>query len=478
MQELSVDVAIIGAGTAGITAYRGAIEHTDSVLLIEGGPYGTLCARVGCMPSKLLIAAAEAAHAVVEAPRFGVHPEGTVRIDGAAVMDRVRRERDRFVSLVLESIETLKSAHKLRGHARFLDNHRLQVGFHAVVTAKAIVIATGSLPRYPDAFKTLGNRLITSDQVFEWQDLPGSMAVFGAGAIGLELGQALHRLGVKTFVFGHGGRLGPLTDPAVVKSCHPYFAKEFYLNLDAHVNTLKNDGDQALVTFTGADGQVRSEAFDYVLAATGRVPNVTDLGLENTELALDKQGVPLFDPYTLQAGDSPVFIAGDVNGERPLLHEAADEGRIAGSNAGRYPDIRVGLRRTPLGVVFCDPQIAMAGRRYRELEPDCFAIGEASFEDQGRSRIMAKNQGLLRVYAQHGTGRLLGAEMCGPQAEHIGHLLAWACQQQLTITQMLDMPFYHPVVEEGLRTALKDAQHKLHLGPSPVAYALDCGPGA
>ena len=153
------------------------------------------------------------------------------------------------------------------------------------------------------------------------------------------------------------------------------------------------------------------------------------------------------------------------------------------SSCIRFPDIRAGLRRSPLSVVFSDPQIAMVGSSLRELNQKysscgCFEIGEVSFEDQGRSRVMLRNKGILRVYGEHGTGRFLGAEMMGPNVEHIAHLLAWAHQQQMTVSQMLDMPFYHPVVEEGLRTALRDLNAKLHLGPEMVKRCLDCGPGA
>jgi dihydrolipoamide dehydrogenase len=101
-----------------------------------------------------------------------------------------------------------------------------------------------------------------------------------------------------------------------------------------------------------------------------------------------------------------------------------------------------------------------------------------SFEDQGRARVMLRNQGLLKVYAEHDTGLFLGAEMFGPAAEHIGHLLAWAVQQRLTVARMLEMPFYHPVIEEGLRTALRDLNHQLHLGPKLIERCMDCGPGA
>ena len=131
-------------------------------------------------------------------------------------------------------------------------------------------------------------------------------------------------------------------------------------------------------------------------------------------------------------------------------------------------------------MVFSDPQIMLAGQNHAELLAAGaeFEAGEVSFEDQGRSRVMRRNQGLLRLYAQRGSGRFLGAEMIGPAAEHLGHLLAWSVQRGDTVQQMLDSPFYHPVIEEGLRTALRHLQRALHMGPPPVAHCLDCGPGA
>src|SRR4249920_3776693 len=158
MQEAQVDVAIIGAGTAGLAAYRAARAAGATAMLIEGGTHGTTCARVGCMPSKLLIAAADAAHAVERAPGFGVHHDGVVRIDGRAVMDRVRRERDRFVNLVLRDVERIPDMDRLRGHARFVDDHTLDVGGHTRVVAKAAVMATGSRPSRADSFDALDDR--------------------------------------------------------------------------------------------------------------------------------------------------------------------------------------------------------------------------------------------------------------------------------------------------------------------------------
>lgn len=476
---LHTDVAIIGAGTAGMSAYRAARAHTADVLLIERGPYGTTCARVGCMPSKLLIAAAEAAHGVADAARFGVHA-GPVAIDGRAVMARVRSERDRFVGFVVDAVQGWPAERRLAGDARFIDDHTLQVG-PTRVNARRIVVATGSRPAVPEAWRAaLGDRLLVNDDVFEWTELPRSVAVVGAGVIALELAQALHRLGVRVRLYGRSGRVGPITDPALQRLARQVFESELAMRLDRARIEPRREGDGVVVRDVGRDGQAHEERFDWLLAAIGRRPNVDGLGLERTTLPLDASGVPVHDRRTLQVGERPVFIAGDASDDRPLLHEAADEGRIAGDNAGRFPDVRVRPRRAPLAVVFCAPQIAVAGASHAELTQagTAFETGHASFEDQGRSRVMGRNQGAIHVYGERGTGRFLGAEMLGPDAEHIGHLLAWSAQRGDMVQQMLDSPFYHPVVEEGLRTALRQLQRALRMGPTPVERCLDCGPGA
>ena len=453
---MNVDVAVIGAGTAGLAAYRAARAAGARAVIIEGGPYGTTCARVGCMPSKLLIAAAEAAHAIGRAPGFGVHVDGPLRVDGREVMARVRRERDRFVGFVLDGVESIPAADRIRGYAWFLDANTLEVEGGPLIRARSVVVATGSRPAIPPMLADLGDRLVVNDDVFDWETLPKSVAVFGPGVIGLEIGQALGRLGVRVVVLGRGGRLGPITDPFVQRSALKTFGAEFELDPDAHVSRVARAGDEVEIEFLGPDGGKRVERFEYVLAATGRTPNVDRLALERTGVALGARGVPEYDRATMQAGASGIFIAGDASDDLALLHEAADEGRIAGENAARFPKVAAGRRRAPLGIVFTDPQIAIVGRGFASLKSHALAAGEVSFEDQGRSRVMLRNHGHLRVYGDPATGRFLGAEMLGPDAEHIGHLLAWALQAEMTVEQMLQMPFYHPVIEEGLRTALRD----------------------
>jgi dihydrolipoamide dehydrogenase len=207
---------------------------------------------------------------------------------------------------------------------------------------------------------------------------------------------------------------------------------------------------------------------ERVLASLGRVPNVERLGLARIGVTLDARGVPLFDRHTMQIPGFPVFIAGDVDGGRPLLHEAGDEGRIAGYNATRDETLAF-RRKVPLSITFCDPNVCSVGTRHAELDADGVAIGQINFGPVGRAMIMGKNKGLLRVYADRRSGRLLGAEMVAPKGENLAHLLAWCIEQELTAGQLLRMPFYHPVIEEALQAALYDLYAKVEAkNPGPI----------
>jgi dihydrolipoamide dehydrogenase len=318
---------------------------------------------------------------------------------------------------------------------------------------------------------------MVNDDVFELEALPESMAVIGTGIIGLELGQALHRLGVRVGLFSHSDRLGPVSDPEVKKAVHEVFDAELDLRLNAELSVEEAAEGGFRVRWRTRNGKQGEEHFERLLAAAGRRSRLAGLDLEKAGIAVDSRGIPLFDARTMQCGDAPVFLAGDVTGERALLHEAADEGRIAGINAAHFPEVRAQTRRTPLSIVFSDPQIAIVGRSYHQLTPGEDRIGRIDYGDQGRARVMGRDAGLVRIYGEPECGTLVGAEMFGPRVEHTAHLLAWAVQNRLAVDRALEMPFYHPVVEEGIRTALRDLSAKLKMAGAPRAKDLECGPG-
>jgi len=453
MKEHKVDVAIIGAGSAGLYALSEIRKSGRHFILINGGTLGTTCARIGCMPSKTLIQVANDYHRHGVFKHYGVQGHDDIIPDIPAALKYVRQMRDTFVTQVCAKTTDRMGKALIPGKARFLQPDLLDVE-GTRIRARKIIIATGSRPLVPAAWAAFGDQILTTDTLFEQDNLPSAMAVIGLGAIGLELGQALHRLGIQVSGFDQLDRIGGLTDPKVNKAALEILGKEFSIHLGQTAKITEESGK--LRVTAGKESIV----VDKVLASLGRIPNLDGLSLENIGIELNDRGIPIHDPNTMQIGELPIFIAGDANGERPLLHEAGDEGRIAGYNVV-HKNIKAFSRKVPLGITFCDPNICMVGKHWAKLEHENIAIGESAFDTEPRAMVMARNQGLLRLFADKATGTLLGAEIIAPAGEHLAHLLAWSIQQRLSVDKMLCMPFYHPVIEEGLQSALYDLHTKL-----------------
>jgi len=461
MSERKVDVAIIGSGTAGLNAMGRVRRANKNFVLINGGEAGTTCARVGCMPSKAFIQVAESFHERTLFQRMGIAGADQLRLDIPQVLEYVRDLRDTFVDRVLtNSTDHLDPEQFIEQYARFIEPTLLELEDGSRIRADSIVIATGSTPIVPRPWLAFGDRIVTTDTLFELENLPKSMAVIGLGVIGLELGQALARLGVEITGLDRLETIGGLTDPEVSAVAVQELSREFPIWL-GHPAEIRELADGRL--------EVRSEervvVVEKILASMGRRPNIDRLGLHNIGVVLDPNGLPPYDWRTMQVGDLPIFLAGDVNGDRPILHEAGDEGKIAGHNAA-HPFVTAFKRKVPLGIVFSDPNIVSVGARFRDLDPDRAVVGEMKIPPVGRALIMGRNRGLIRVYGDKFTGELLGAELMAPRAEHLGHELAWCIQNGMTVGDLLRMPFYHPVMEEALQAAL----HSLYSRLEPSAH--------
>jgi dihydrolipoamide dehydrogenase len=448
-----VDVAIIGAGTAGLVAMAQVRKAKRSFVLIDGGELGTTCARVGCMPSKAAIQIADDFHRRSHFPRIGIEGNDALKIDGVAALERVRDLRDIFVDRVLAGTTDELGDEFIEGRAEFVEPEVLRVDGQ-IIRAGRIVIATGSRPILPSSWQPFRDRVITTDELFEQETLPDSMAVVGLGAIGLELGQALHRMGVRITGIDQLTQIAGLQDPVVNQSTCEILGEELPLWLGQVADIAEHEGKLRV------NSSDRNVVVDRILASLGRKPNVDGLGVEKLGIELDANGVPPFNSNTMQVGDLPIFIAGDVTGEKAILHEVADEGRIAGYNAS-HDQITAFRRKVPLAITFCDPNIARVGAAWNELKHDRIAVGEIRLGTVGRALIMGRNRGVLRLYADKGSARLLGAAMIAPGGEHLAHLIAWSIQQGLTAFDMLKLPYYHPTIEEALQSALQALIPKL-----------------
>ncbi len=459
MNERRVETAVLGAGTAGLVALREIRNVNEDFALVNKGHYGTTCARVGCMPSKALIQVAHDYHRRHVFGREGIGGAAGMTINLEAVMKHVRSLRDRFTGGMIKKTERFGDRN-IRGHARFLEPGVIDVEGQ-IIHAERVVIATGTHPVVPEEWREFGDRILTSDTIFEQETIPSSMAVIGLGVIGTELGQSLARLGVEVVGIGRSDRIAGLSDPEIKQAAADILKAEFEL-WQGHPAELEPDGDGLRVT-----AGTRSRKVEKALVCIGRSPNVEGLGLENLGVELRDDGLPVYNPETLQVGDLPIFIAGDVNGDKPILHEAWDDGRIAGYNVMQDKPACF-KRRTPLAVTFSDPNIAVTGRSYADLKTIPNVSGKEDFSKQGRAIIKGEDHGTLKIYASPETGRLLGSEMIAPDGEHLAHLLAWAIQKNMTVFEALRMPFYHPVTEEGVRMALQNLAAKVKTTVSPM----------
>ena len=460
----SVDIAIIGAGTAGMYALREARKAHCSALLIDHGPLGTTCARVGCMPSKAALHVAHLWEAAQKAAQVG-YPAAAGTIDRCTAWHEVRRQRDFFAGRTAERTRQFAGDSLLMGSASFIAPDAVRVmdesGEGVIVQAKSFVLAVGSRPFLPSALHNLpAERLLTSDTLFDCDEPPARIGVVGLGAIGLEMGLALSRLGVSVVGVEMSPMIAGISDPEVNAAALTRFARHFpiYSNTSA--------------TFTpAAEGIVielpdgSRHTVDALLVATGRRSNLDRMGLEAAGVTLDGRGFPTqFDPLTLQIANTPIFLAGDAHGRMPLMHEAAADGVAAGTNAahlvkGEPLTPRPAL--TPLANVFSDPDVVRVGKRFAELDREQIVIGTGKGSENGRSRILGETETLLRLYAEKPSGRLLGAEMVVAHGEHLGHFLAQAIARGETVETLLALPYYHPSVEELLQSALQDAQAQL-----------------
>lgn len=455
------DLIIIGAGTAGISAYNEAIKYTQNILIINDGSWDTTCARVGCMPSKLLISSANRMHDIQTAEELALKHNAV--IDTSDVMQRVHVLRERFIRATLKGVDQWDSSHKISGKAKFIDPQTIEVNGQSY-RAKSFIVAVGSRPNIDETLKQqLKEKYITSNEIFEFSQLPKSLAVIGSGIIAIELAQAMQRLGVQTTMFARSQKVGALTSPILQKLAQEQLSKELNIKFKTLPDEIEIQADEIIkINFTEND-QTKSIEVEYVLGATGRQSNIDRLGLDQLNSTFkDIKNLPI-DKETKQLANLPIFIVGDAAPDAPIQHEAAHAGKQAVYNCLNYPDVKPIPALIPLAIVFCHPEMAIVGKSFKQLEDQHieFIRGFVSYENQGRALVLAENSGGIEVYIAKKSGKLLGAELFCSQAEHLAHLLAWMIDADQDIYQILKKPFYHPTLEEGLRTAFKHARRQL-----------------
>ncbi|MCR5085612.1 MAG: FAD-dependent oxidoreductase [Succinivibrionaceae bacterium] len=454
------DVAVIGAGAAGLEAFRAAEAEGARCVLIEAGPLGATAQLRGGVPLSILQRAAHAAHALGELPEMGIIVDPALRLDCRGALKALRTARARVTNELLSPLYRIGGDRLLTGSATFIDDHHLSIGGGRVVAFRSAVIATGSTPYVPYALRGI-HGLLTPDLLFDLEELPRSVAIFGSGAMGLQLGQALSSLGVGVVVHGDD-RLWRLTDEEIIDTARERFGRDFPLLLSSELTGVEEGPGGLGIYCLEGDGRESYQRVDRVISASGRLPGTVGLGLEAAGVECAGQGFIAVDPATLATTCPHVFAAGDVLNRPMSLRRAKHDGALAGRNAARFPSPQPEAPLVELGMILTNPELAVVGltlgeMRERGRHGQAFIVGGAAM---GAERGVA-GEGEIKIYVDAGSHRLMGAEMCGQGASHAAQFLALAMGGNLTVEALLAFPFYSPLPEAALREAAGSAARQL-----------------
>lgn len=452
------DVAVIGGGTAGITAAQIAQANGKRVVLIEQSRIGGECTWDGCVPSKALIQAARLRHDISRAAEFGVRVEG-VQVDFPAVMASVR-----------EAIETIAGyedvAHlEARGIVVRTERARLCAGNIVALNggeihADRVIVCTGSRPFLPAISGLNDVPYLTNENLFALERLPKHLIVLGAGAIGLEMGQAFRRLGSQVTILDMELALLPREDVDIVTCARRALESEgIRFLLGSRVEHISSAGDFVALD-AGVDGGREIVKGDALLVAAGRRPNTENLGLEEAGVGIDEKGIIVNEK--LETTVEGVYAAGDVTGLYPFTHVAAYQARIAAGNATGKRS-KADYRVIPW-VVFTDPEIAHVGlteAEARERHGDDVRVAKLPYTAIDRAIIERAPQGLIKIivgkkpmigYALGG-GEVLGAHLIGPGAGDLVHEFVVSMQARTFSGRLAQAIHAYPTMSMGVQQA-------------------------
>ncbi|MEX0618289.1 MAG: FAD-dependent oxidoreductase [Pseudohongiellaceae bacterium] len=423
--EFDANVVVIGAGSAGLVASLIAAGAKARVILIEKHKMGGDCLNTGCVPSKSLIRSGRVAATIREAGRFGIQT-GAAVTDFPAVMDRIREvirriephdSVERYTSLGVECIG---------GEAKIISPYAVTVNGRTITT-RSIIIATGASPFVPPIPGLDEIAYLTSDTVWSMLELPSRLLVVGGGPIGCELAQAFNNLGADVTLVDQAEQLLPREDEDVAAAVVERFTHEGIRVLTGHrvVRFIGNPDSDILhggVMEAEHKGETLRIAFDRVLIAVGRKPNVTGFGLEELDMPLTEQGAVLVDE-SMQTAFPNIFACGDVAGPYQFTHMASFQAWYASLNAliGWLKKSRADYRVVP-AATFIDPEVARVGLNEREaVESETgYEVTRFGIDDLDRAIADGEAHGFIKVLTVPGKDRILGATIVG---EHAGELI-------------------------------------------------------
>ncbi len=446
------DVVVLGAGPGGYTAAVRAAQLGLRAAVVEEKYWGGVCLNVGCIPSKALLRNAELAHIfATQRDFFGIEVDGDVRFDYTAAFKRSRTVADGRVKGV-NYLMKKNSIKQFDGTGTFVDEHTLDVG-GSRITFDNCIIATGASARLLPG-TSLSNRVVTYEEQILTNELPSSIVIAGAGAIGVEFAYVLHNYGVKVTIVEYLDRMVPLEDEEISKELARQYRK---LGIDVRVGTavqaIVDTGDRVQVTVRGPKGEELIEA-DKVLQAIGFAPRVTGYGLEALGVAVTDRGNIDVDEQ-FRTNVPHVYAVGDVTAKLMLAHAAETMGIVAAEAIAGLPTAGIDFVMVPRAT-YCQPQIASFGyteAQARERGVDV-KIAKFPYSANGKSNGLGDTVGFVKLISDNATGELVGGHLIGPEVTELLPELTQAQMWQATVSEMAHNIHAHPTLGEAVKEAI------------------------
>jgi dihydrolipoamide dehydrogenase len=451
------DVTIIGSGPGGYVAAIRAAQLGLKVAIIEKDKrLGGTCTLRGCIPTKQLLMSAHVYEQMQHAADFGVEATGI-----QLAFANVQKRKDKVVMKNSKGIEYLMKKNKITpftGTGKLLLPGKIEVATadarKEIVNTKNIIIATGSVVRPIPGFDTDGQRVVNSDHILELKEVPKSLIVMGAGAVGVEFASVYSRFGADTTIVELLPRLVPLEDEEVSKELEKSFRKRgLKSQVDTKLEKLERSDQGVVVSGKTSKGEAVKLEAEMLLVAVGRMPYTEGLGIEGTKIKVEK-GFIQVDEFQ-QTGEKGIYAIGDVVPTPLLAHLASKEGIVAAEHMAGHKDVRpINLRLVP-NCTYCDPEVASVGlteAKAREMGYEV-KLGKFPFSASGKARILGEEEGFVKIVSEAKYDEILGVHIIGP---HATELIAEACvamQLESTAEELGRTMHAHPTVSEAIMEA-------------------------
>jgi dihydrolipoamide dehydrogenase len=457
------NVVVLGAGPGGYVAAVRATQLGLSTAVIEEKYWGGVCLNVGCIPSKALLRNAELAHIFnTEQKTFGIEVDGTVRFDFGAAHARSRTVADGRVKGV-HYLMKKNGITEFTGRGTFTGPNSIEVNGETITFDNCVIAAGASAKLLPGT--SLSDRVVTYEEQILTDELPGSIIIAGAGAIGVEFAYVLANYGVDVTIVEFLDRMVPLEDPEVSKELARHYRKlGVTVMTSTRVESIDDSGDQVTVEVTDAKGDKKTLKADKVMQAIGFQPNIEGYGLDATGVATTERGAIDVDEYC-RTNVPHIFAIGDVTAKLMLAHNAEAMGIVAVETIAGAETMPIDYRMVPRAT-YCQPQIASFGyteEQAREAGYDV-EVAKFPFTANGKSHGLGDARGFVKLLSDKKYGELLGGHLIGPDVTELLPELTLAQQWDLTVHELARNVHSHPTLSEAVKEALHGlAGHMINL---------------